>query len=210
MKENVGVSIEVMDETITINGQAYENLGSRPLIALARAVEEYLHDASRDLDGSFHRDVYWPETVDLAVSMTLARRHQMLASQHCLERAFQYGLSENAYMAILRGQVVIARFERGQLIQLVVRVPHRHQAGKDLVGAFQLFRTRSGTHNAKCLTVWVNDAADNHHTLDRSKYVQAPVIELSVEAEGWAEAQEQASFAECGHRAAASSVVAGL
>lgn len=214
MKENLGLAIEVMDETIIINGAAYENLGSRPLIALARAVEEYLHDASRNLDGSFHQDVYWPEKVGLAVSMVLSRRHQMTASQHCLQRLFEHGLSETAYMPIWYGEVVIARFDHGNLVQVVTRSEHRHQAGKDLVGAFQLFRNKLGTHYAKCLTVWVNDSDDRHDTLNKSRYVQAPVVEpvmerledcTEAEAEEDAIASPKCWDKKYGHRAAASS-----
>lgn len=173
MEKTIRFEVQVSDDTILIDGSPYENLGSRPLIALSRAIEEHLSTESQLLDGSFHRDVYWPQQVKLAVDMTLSRHHKMIATEHCQKRIEERSLPQNVYLAMLYGKPVIARFKRGQLTEMVTRMPNKFELNQDVCCVFSFCRGKSGTHYAKAVTVWCNDADDWHETLDRTKYVHS-------------------------------------
>lgn len=153
-----------------INGVFYHDNGISPIHSLSQAIANHICRIGQTLTGVYNRSVYWPPELQFIIDWTLSNRFTLSPSEHMLERAKKYNITQNCYKAALAGKVVEATVINGTLTKVVTRLASRQNPEFDNCYVVE-FTMKKGVNIAVVRTVWLNKKDDCHRTLKRRNYV---------------------------------------
>lgn len=122
-------------------------------------------------DGTYNKAVFWPDKLAKMISEQLVYRYKVSATKHYFDKCEILHLPKNCYKAMMYGEVIEAEIRNGAVVKIVTRLPNRYDMTEDICAAILLHD--EGFYDAKVKTVWVNQAEDNHSTINISNYVKS-------------------------------------
>lgn len=124
-------------------------------------------------DGVYHRDVYFPETLQTVIQYILSKPLKVKPSLHYLEKARRNKLNEGVCKTALYGEIIEAEVYDGQVVKIVTRLKHKFFDNTSMCFAIQLedFKQTEENRTVIVKTVWLNCEDDNHSTLNKSNYL---------------------------------------
>lgn len=132
-------------------------------------------------DGTYHRDIALPA----GAARLFAGVFRLELSRHAIHAAAEdrYGMPKlNRTIRILESQVIEVTYENSRPIKAVVRIPYRHNSSEALESKSPLdivlvifpptesLRGGRFVPEVMAKTIWLNESADTHKTLDKTKY----------------------------------------
>lgn len=168
----VKYNIIVLDnDFITVNGIDFQskyhitnnNVGRE----IGNAIQEY-NKRIRTIDGAYNKAVYWPEYVQVKIREAMTKRYVIKPSSHFYDKCELLSLPYGCYKTALYGEVIEVEIVNNQVVKIITRLQDRKYLHND--NCFAIIFKEYNTALVK--TVWQNNHYDNHHTIDKSKYVQ--------------------------------------
>lgn len=118
------------------------------------------------ITGTFHKDIGFPPLIDSIVGRRFAFTFSAHALHACLSDRYGH-FTPPPDLVVQKEQIVEASFFDGEILKVVVRVPHDENF--DLVIVF-MPKHRGCGDTGFVKTCWLNHKKDDHSTLDKSKY----------------------------------------
>lgn len=119
--------------------------------------------------GLYNKAVYWTDELENKVNALMSKRYRVLPTNHCKFKARKLGLPLGCYKAMLYGKIVEVEYDKqvDAVQKIITRLPNRVQDGTDICAAIRF----DGFNEARVITIWVNEATDNHKTIRVENYV---------------------------------------
>lgn len=119
--------------------------------------------------GIYNKAVYWTDELESKVNVLMRKRYRILPTNHCKFKARKLGLPLGCYKAMLYGKIVEVEYNKqtDAVQKIITRLPNRVQDGTDICAAIRFDRF----NEARVITIWVNEATDNHKTIRVENYV---------------------------------------
>lgn len=129
-----------------------------------RMTESHLKHESLSL---YHRDIYLPPALNDILGRYLTTRH----SKHALERLEKWNLPKLPFITLLKQRIIEVGLHpsTGAIESIVYR--EAFDANRDIIISVRPYFSEG---YALIKTVWSNRPGDNHFSLRRYRYVQAP------------------------------------
>lgn len=124
-------------------------------------------------DGVYHRDVYFPETLQTVIHYLLSKPLKIKPSLHYLDKARRNKLNAGVCKTALYGEIIEAEVYDGQVVKIVTRLKHKFFPNTSMCFAIQLEDLKGAEEKGTVIikTVWLNCEDDNHSTLNKSNYL---------------------------------------
>ena len=118
--------------------------------------------------GLYNKAVYWTDELEGKINALMSKRYHVLPTIHCKFKARKLGLPLGCYKAMLYGKIVEVEYDKQTDVvqKIITRLPNRVKDGTDICAAI-----RFDGYEARVVTVWVNEATDNHKTIRVENYV---------------------------------------
>lgn len=122
-------------------------------------------------DGVYNKAVFWPDKLVQMIDEQMKCCYKVNATKHYFDKCRMLHLPKNCYKAMMYGEVVEAEIRNGTLVKIVTRLPNHQNMTEDICAAILLHV--NGFYDVKVKTVWINQANDNHSTINILNYIKS-------------------------------------